>query len=60
MNPLTNAIPPQYRRYLYALLFVAGVVFSVYQASDGDWAAFVGGLIVSLGGATAHSNTPRR
>ena len=61
MNPLTDALPANVRRYWYAVLFLASVVFAAYQASEGDWALFVGGLIVALGGAALpHGNTPRR
>lgn len=58
MNPLTDVIPARARRYVYAALFLAALVWGVYQASDGNWLEFVGGLIVALTGATAASNTP--
>lgn len=56
MNPLTNVLPPKVRLYFYAALFVAALVFSAWQAADGDWALFIGGVIGALGGATAASN----
>ena len=59
MNPLTNVLPAKVRLYFYAALFVAGLVFAAWQASDGNWVEFVGGLISALGGATAASNVQR-
>ena len=56
MNPLTNVIPSRYRKYVYAVLTLAALVYGTYQASDGDWKTFVGGLIVALTTATAASN----
>lgn len=57
MNPLTDVLPERIRKYAYAVLFVAALVFAVYQASDGNWVEFTGGLITALFGATAASNT---
>lgn len=60
-NPLTDVIPAPARKYVYAALALAAIVFGAWQASEGDWTAFVGSLIVSLTGATAASNTaPKR
>lgn len=56
-NPLTDVLPARVRQIAYALLFVAALVFACYQASDGDWLTFTGGLITALLGATAASNT---
>lgn len=57
-NPLTDVLPPTWRRYFYAVLFLAAIAFAAYQASQGDWLEFVGGLIVALGGgALPASNT---
>lgn len=57
MNPLYEVLPAKARKYVYAVLALAALVFGVYQASGGDWALFVGGLITSLTAATAASNT---
>lgn len=57
MNPLTDVLPPKARKYAYAALSLAVLGWSAYQASGGDWGNFVGGLLVSLTGATAASNT---
>lgn len=56
-NPLTDVIPAAARKYVYAVLALAAIVWSCYQAADGDWVQLVGGLIVALTGATAASNT---
>lgn len=57
MNPLQDVLSPIVRKYLYAILFVAALVFAAFQAADGDWAVFAGGLITSLLGLLATSNT---
>jgi hypothetical protein len=56
-NPLTEVLPAKARKIAYAVLFVAAAVFAVFQASDGDWKQFVGGVITALLGAVAASNT---
>jgi hypothetical protein len=56
-NPLTELIPAQYRRYVYGLAALAALVLSGWQASEGDWNAFVGGLLAALVPALAASNT---
>jgi hypothetical protein len=56
-NPLRDALPPAYRKTLYALVMVAGLGFSAWQAADGNWEAFVAGLITSLTTALATANT---
>jgi TRAP-type C4-dicarboxylate transport system permease small subunit len=57
MNPLTNVLPERMRKVAYAVLFVLALAFAAWQAAQGDWTAFVGGLITALFGATAASNT---
>ena len=58
-NPLTDLIPARYRKYLYAVAFVAGIVLAAYQANGGDWRATVGYLIGAVLAALAHGNTPK-
>lgn len=58
MNPLADVLPAKARKVLYAVLFVLGLAFSAYQASDGDWYEFAAGLVGALLGAMAASNTP--
>lgn len=57
MNPLTDVLPPKVRRYVYAVVTLAALVWSAWQFSGGDWQEFVGGLIAALVTATAASNT---
>lgn len=56
-NPLTDVLPAQARKVLYAVLFVLALGFAAWQAADGDWVEFAGAVIVALFGATATSNT---
>lgn len=56
-NPLTDVLPAKVRKYVYALLFVLALVWAAWQAADGDWYEFAGGLVVALLGAMATSNT---
>lgn len=55
-NPLT-AVPARVRQIAYAVMFVAALAFSAYQASEGDWLVFSGSLVTALLGALAASNT---
>lgn len=57
-NPLADVLPPKARKALYAVVFVAALVFSLWQASEGDWATFTGGLLTALVNLMAASNTP--
>lgn len=57
MNPLTEIVPAKARKKVYAVLTLALLVFTVYQASAGDWDQFVGGLLLALTTGTAASNT---
>jgi hypothetical protein len=57
-NPLTDVLPAQARRVLYAIAFFAALVFALWQASEGNWAEFVGSLLSSLVPLLAASNTP--
>ena len=55
-NPLVNVLTPRVRQVLYAVLFLASLVFGLWQASEGDWLLFAGSLVTSLLGLTAASN----
>lgn len=58
MNVLTDVIPPKYRKYVYAAVTLAAIVWGAWEASQGDWQVFTGALIGALVSATAASNTP--
>lgn len=58
-NPLTDVLPPRFRRYFYALLFVLSALLAAYQASDGNWVQGIAWAVAALGGATAASNVGR-
>ena len=57
-NPLDGVLPAKVRRALYAILFVAALVFAAFQAADGDWLLFAASLFPSLLGLLAAGNTP--
>lgn len=57
MNPIADLLPPRVRQILYALLFLAALVFGIYQASEGDWELFAGGVVTALVGLLAAGNT---
>lgn len=57
MNPLTELIPAQYRKYVYALATVAVFVYGLFQAAGGDWKTFAASLLGALVSALAASNT---
>jgi hypothetical protein len=56
-NPLNQIVPARYRVKVYAVLTLLLLGWTVYQASEGDWRQFVGGLLVALTTGTAASNT---
>lgn len=56
-SPLTDVLPDKHRKISYAVLFVLALGFAAWQAAQGDWVEFAGGLITALFGATAASNT---
>jgi hypothetical protein len=56
-HPLTDVLPDAVRKRLYAVAFVALVVFSAFQAADGDWKQFTGGVLGTLVTLLATANT---
>jgi hypothetical protein len=56
-NPLTELIPAAARKYVYALLALASLVYGAYQAADGDWKQTLIALAPVLVGGLAASNT---
>lgn len=56
MLDFLTLIPPQYRKWVYALIGLASFAVGIWKASDGDWMEFLWSLIVSTGAATAGKN----
>ncbi len=57
-NPLTDVLPSKARKILYAVAFVALLIWTVIQGAEGDWSKVVGGVLTSLVPLLAASNTP--
>lgn len=65
MNPvlflrdtLNELLPPKARQVVYAVMALVVLLWGIYEASQGDWGQFVGGVVVMLTGLMAASNTP--
>lgn len=56
-NPLTDVLPAQARKYVYAVAFLIATGFAVYQATEGNWVEFFAALSAALVPGTAYSNT---
>ena len=56
MNPLTDVIPAKARKYVYAVVTLAALVYGAVEASNGDTRALIGSLIAALVTALAASN----
>ena len=56
MNPLIDVLPPRARKYAYAALSLAAVVYGAYQTANGDWGQVAISVIGTLTGAVAASN----
>ena len=56
MNPLTDVIPAKARKYVYALVTLAALVYGAIEASNGDTRTLIGSLIAALVTALAASN----
>lgn len=56
MNALVDIIPPQGRKYLYALLAAALAVYAIWQAVDGDWTQFTVSFATALVNIIAAGN----
>lgn len=60
-NPLTDLMSPKVRKYLYAGLWLALVLWATWQAVHGDWSEFFASLASSFVPGLAASNTaPKR
>lgn len=56
MNPLFDIIPAKGRKYVYALVGLAALVWGAWQAADGDWKVVVGSVVTALVAGLAHAN----
>lgn len=56
-NPLADLLPPKIRQSLYGLLVLAATFYSIYEASNGDWAVFTGSALAALTALLAVANT---
>lgn len=54
---LKDIIPAEWRKYVYALVTLAAGVFSAWQAAEGNWEPFAGGVITFLTTSLATANT---
>jgi hypothetical protein len=57
-NPLTDVLPSKARKIIYALAFLALLVFTAVQGAEGNWMEALGTLLASLVPLLAASNTP--
>jgi hypothetical protein len=57
MNPLFDIIPAKARKYVYAAVALAMLVWGAYQAANGDWKVVVGSIVATLTAGLAHANT---
>lgn len=56
---LLAMLPAKYRKWLYLVLGVAGLVWSVYEMANHNWSVALGLLMTSIiPNAVAHSNVP--
>lgn len=53
---LTDILPPTVRKYVYAILGLAALCLSAYQATQGDWLEFAAYVLGALGFGTARAN----
>lgn len=57
-NPLTDVLPRKARKIIYAIAFVALLIWTAFQGAEGDWSKVIGGVLTSLVPLLAASNTP--
>lgn len=57
MTPLFfEVIPAKARKYVYAAVALAMIVWGAWQAAEGDWKVAIGSLITTLVAGLAHGN----
>ena len=57
MNPLA-LVPLKAREYVYPALGLLALIWSAYEASNGNIAEAIGAVVIALGNGVAASNTP--
>lgn len=53
---LSELLPRKARLVLYVIVFLAGTVLAIWQASEGDWVVFSGALATALTSLLAAGN----
>lgn len=56
MNPLFAILPAKARKYVYAGVALVGLIWTGYQAANGDWKAAVGAVVSVIVAGVAHAN----
>ena len=56
-NPLTDVLPSKARKYIYALAFLALLLYSAWQGAEGDWDTAIGAFLTAFVPLMAASNT---
>lgn len=56
MNLLTDVIPPQYRKMVYAIVTLAAFLFGAWQAAEGNTEVFIASVLAGLTTGMAGSN----
>lgn len=56
MNELLQLIPSKARKYVYASLALAALIYAAWSAAGGNWQVAIGSLVTTLLGALAHAN----
>lgn len=55
-NPLADVLPAQARKIVYAIAFLALLVYTAFMGAEGNWLEAVGTLLASLVPLLAASN----
>lgn len=56
-NPLTDVLPRKARKVIYALAFLALLIYSAWQGAEGDWEQAIGSFLTAFVPLLAASNT---
>ena len=58
LSLLTGLIPAKYRKTVYGVAVLLGVLYTVWQGAEGDWRTFAGSLLATFVPLLAAANTP--